>query len=119
MQIDSSQVRLVTVSAFVLSAVFAPALASADPVWVEAKPPAHCATICNNRSLFPVAGGTFMANQTANPYYVCAGEAQGLRPGWNSTAAEYPATCVVGFGKGSPAISSYSCLCYTKNIKAD
>jgi hypothetical protein len=102
-----------------LSILFALAAASgsalADPKWVEATGKS-CPEACIDEGLIPVAGGIY--TPTKNAYYICAADAEGLRPGYNLTAV--PArTCNVGHDSKEKALNNARCLCFSKKVVAN
>jgi hypothetical protein len=89
-----------------------PAVALANPVWVPSNG-THCAEVCNDQNLFPVASGKFGKNS----YYVCAANKgnQGFRGGWNLT--DFGKTCVAAIGTDNTAgMTEFNCLCHTKRV---
>jgi hypothetical protein len=99
-----------------IACVALPTATLAETKWVDAGG-AACPQTCSDQSMFAVGAGKYGGD--ANRYYVCAGEAQGLRPGYNLANASPGNACQIGFDSKETAFPIKKCLCADVNIKIE
>jgi hypothetical protein len=71
-----------------------------------------CDAACNGAGLRAVNSGNYFTNgrDTGNAFYVCAGEAEGRRPGYN-LRPNWADTCMVPQAGSEVRTDRYACLC--------
>jgi hypothetical protein len=102
-----------TRSVLILATLSSTALA--DPRWIEARGKT-CPEACDEADLRAVAAGKYGTN---NNYYVCAAQAEGLRPGYNLTSSAAPRSCNVGHDSREKGLDNARCLCHSKRVMAE
>lgn len=82
--------------------------------WVPAANKA-CSQVCADQKLLPVGGG--LSGPNKNRYYVCAVDANGMRPGFTVVGITPGNSCIAGFGGKGTARPNAQCLCSTDKIE--
>ena len=68
----------------------------------------RCDVACEARSMKAVTSGKYTPN--GESFFVCAGAAEGWRPGYN-LAPDWSSTCTIGWDGRGFHQPSYKCLC--------